>query len=68
MERVIKKFNSFEEQELYFLKYFYELSPSERLKALAALQKKNNKDFLKPSPKKVTIRKHFVYDDINDNC
>ena len=61
MERVIKKFNSFEEQENYFLQYFYELSPSDRLKALAALQKRINKDFLRPSPKKVTIRKHFVY-------
>ena len=61
MEREIKKFNSFEEQENYFLQYFYELSPSDRLKALAALQKRNNKDFLKPSPKKITIRKHFVY-------
>ena len=62
MERVIKKFNSFEEQEIYFLQYFFELSPSDRLKALAELQKKNNKDFLKPSPKKITIRKYFVYD------
>lgn len=45
MEREIKKFNSFEEQEIYFLKYFYELSPSDRLKALAALQKKTIKIF-----------------------
>ena len=66
MERVIKKFNSFEEQELYFLQYFYELSPSDRLKALATLQKKNNKDFLKPSPKKITIRKHFVYETVSN--
>ena len=61
MERIIKKFNSFEEQEQYFLEYFYSLTPLDRLKALAELQKKNNKDFLKPSPKKITIRKHFVY-------
>jgi len=68
MERVIKKFNSFEEQENYFLQFFYELSTSDRLKALAALQKKNNKDFLKPSPKKITIRKDFFYDTLPDNC
>ena len=68
MERLIKKFNSFEEQEIYFLQYFFELSPSDRLKALAELQKKNNKDFLKPSPKKITIRKHFVYNIGSDNC
>ena len=61
MEKLIKKFKSFEEQENYFLQYFYELSPSDRLKALAVLQKRNNKDFLNPSPKKITIRKHFVY-------
>lgn len=61
MEKRIKIFKSFEEQELYFLKYFYLLTPSERLKALAELQKKNNKYFLKPSPKKVTIQKHFYY-------
>ena len=66
MEREIKKFNSFEEQENYFLQYFYELSPSDRLKALAALQKRINKDFLNPSPKKVTIRKHFIYDTVSN--
>ena len=51
MEKRIKIFKSFEEQEMYFLKYFFLLTPSERLKALATLQKKNNKDFLNPSPK-----------------
>lgn len=61
MEKKIKIFKSFEEQELYFLKYFYLLTPSERLKALAELQKKNNKEFLTPSSKKVTIQKHFYY-------
>ena len=66
MERVIKKFNSFEQQENYFLQYFYELSPSDRLKALADLQKRINKDFLKPSPKIVTIRKHFIYDTVSN--
>ncbi len=60
MEKRIKIFKSFEEQEMYFLKYFFLLTPSERLKALATLQKKNNKDFLNPSPKKITIQKHFL--------
>ena len=57
MEKSIKIFKSFEEQEMYFLKYFFLQTPSERFKALGALQKKNNKDFLKPSPKKITIQK-----------
>lgn len=59
MEKRVKIFKSFEEQEQYFLEYFYLQTPSERLKALADLQKKNNKDFLKPSQKKITIQKHF---------
>jgi hypothetical protein len=59
MKREIKIFKSFEEQEAYFLDYFYALTPSGRLKALAELQKRNNKDFLKPSPKKITVTKHF---------
>jgi hypothetical protein len=60
MARQIKIFKSFEEQEMYFLQYFFELTPSERLERLAVLQKKNNPNFLKPSPKKITIRKHFA--------
>ncbi|MGC4037545.1 MAG: hypothetical protein QM764_16405 [Chitinophagaceae bacterium] len=60
MERKIKIFKSFEEQERYFLEYFISLSPSGRLKALAELQKKNYKDFLKPFVKKITIQKHFA--------
>jgi len=59
MKREIKIFRSFEEQEKYFLEYFNSLTPSERLKALSELQKKNYKDFLKPSVKKITIRKSF---------
>jgi len=61
MKREIKVFKSFEEQEQYLLSYFFSLNPSERLKALAVLQKKNYKDFNKPSPKKITIQKHFVH-------
>ena len=61
MKREIKIFKSFEDQEAYFLEYFYSLSPSERLQALSELQKRNNKDFLKPSPKKITVKKHFAY-------
>jgi hypothetical protein len=61
MKREIKIFKSFEEQEMYFLEYFYSLSPSDRLKALNDLQKKNNKNFLSLSSKKITIQKHFLY-------
>lgn len=60
MEKRIKIFKSFEEQENYFLEYFFLQTPSERLKALANLQIKNNKDFLKPSIKKITVQKHFL--------
>jgi hypothetical protein len=62
MKKEIKIFRSFEEQEEYYLQYFYSLTPSERLKALSELQKRNNKDFLKPSQKKITLRKHFLLD------
>ena len=61
MKREIKIFKSFEEQEKYFLEYFLTVSPSERLKALGELQKKNFKNFTSPSPKKITVHKHFVY-------
>jgi len=61
MKREIKVFKTFEEQEAYFLEYFFSLTASERLKALAALQKKNYRDFNKPPLKKVTIQKHFVH-------
>ncbi len=60
MEKRIRIFKSFEEQENYFLEYFFLQTPSERLKALSSLQKKNNKNFLKPSQKKITIQKHFL--------
>lgn len=59
MKREIKIFKSFEEQEMYFLQYFFSLSPSERLKALAELQKKNFRNFLGPSPKKITVHKQY---------
>ena len=59
MKREIKIFKSFEEQELYFLEYFMSLTPSERLRSLAELQKRNYKSFNKPSPKKITIQKHY---------
>jgi hypothetical protein len=61
MEKRIKIFKSFEAQEDYFLEYFYSLSPQERLRALANLQKKNNPNFLQPAQKVITLRKHFVY-------
>jgi len=59
MERKIKIFKSFEEQEMYYLEYFANLTPSGRLQALTALQKKNNP--IENSAKKITIRKHFIY-------
>lgn len=59
MKREIKIFKSFEEQEMYFLEYFKSLTPGERLGALAELQKKNFKDFLKPSLKKITVQKKY---------
>jgi len=61
MERKIKIFKSLEEQEMYFLEYFAGLSPSERLQALARIQKKNSNDAANIPSKKITIRKHFVY-------
>jgi len=59
MKKEVKKFKSFEEQEQYFVEYFFLLTSSEQLKALSELQKKNNKDFLNPSQKKITVKKHF---------
>ena len=61
MAKTIRIFKSFEEQEMYFLEYFANLNPSERLQALARLQRKNNvQSDIIPS-KKITLRKHFVY-------
>ena len=59
MKREIRIFKSFEEQEHYFLEYFMSLTPSERLRALAELRKRNDKDFHKVSQKKITIQKHY---------
>jgi len=60
MAKSIKIFRSFEEQEMYFLEYFFSLNPSERLKALADLQRKNFKNFNTSSTsKRITIKKHF---------
>ncbi len=60
MNKSIRIFKSFEEQEMYFLEHFVHLTPSERLQALARLQNKNNKSHQRPV-KKITIRKHFIY-------
>ena len=61
MGKTIKIFKSFEEQEMYFLQHFFQMTPSDRLKQLARLQRKNNKDFNQPSVKKITIKKHFIH-------
>lgn len=59
MKKKIVKFNTMEEQELYFLNYYYNLSPGDRLQALAELQIKNR--IAPPVPiKKITIRKHHL--------
>lgn len=57
--RKIVKFKSNEEQEFYFLNYYYGLSPIERLRALAALQIRNRTMPLVPV-KKITILKHHL--------
>jgi hypothetical protein len=64
MAKQVKIFKTFKEQEMYFLEYFFGLTPSERLKSLAALQKKNYPEFSLPAVKKITIRKHFLDDRI----
>ena len=61
MSRTIKIFKSFEEQEMYFLEYFFRLTPSERLQALARLQKKNNINYNEVQEKKIHLKKHFQY-------
>ncbi len=61
MSKSIHIFKSFEEQEMFFLEHFFQLTPSERLQALARLQRKNNKDSNQKVVKKIIIRKHFVY-------
>lgn len=61
MSKSIRVFKSFEEQEMFFLKYFADLTPSGRLQALAKLQKQNHKySDIKPT-KKITVLKHFLY-------
>jgi hypothetical protein len=62
VERQIKIFKTFEEQEMYFLEYFFNLTPSERLQALTKLQEQNlRKEFLKRPQKKITLHKEFIY-------
>ena len=51
-KHTIKIFKTFEEQEMYFLKYFAELSPSERLQALSKLQKQDEKNVFDQKPQK----------------
>ena len=62
MAKSVKIFKSAEEQELDFLRYFFELTPSERLQALAKLRKLNNPIESVTVIRKVTIKKHFFYD------
>jgi len=62
MKKEMHIFKSFEEQEMFFLEYFFHLTPSERLKALTRIQKKNI-EYKEEPVKKITIRKHFIYGD-----
>jgi hypothetical protein len=57
--RKIVKFKTNEDQEFYFLNYYYGLSPIERLRALAALQLRNRTMPLVPV-KKISILKHHL--------
>lgn len=57
MAKQVKIFRSFEEQEMYFLQYFYTLSPKDRFRRLCELQKKMYPGFLNPAAKKITIYK-----------
>lgn len=61
MSKGIRVFKSFEEQELFLLRYFADLTPSERLQALAKLQKQNNKSADSKPTRKITLLKHFIY-------
>ncbi len=61
MKNRIHVFKSFEEQEFFFLQYFAEMTPSQRLKELDRLQKKNQQLPNRASVKKITLRKHFFY-------
>ncbi len=56
MKREIKIFKSFEEQEEYFNNYFYNLTPSQRLKALNNIQVFNKQNLSEKLPGKITIR------------
>ena len=60
MSKSIHIFKSFEEQEMFFLEHFFNLTPSERLQALARVQKKNHRNSDYSRVKKITIRKHFA--------
>lgn len=61
MAKSIRVFKSFEEQELFFLEHFAAMTPSERLQALAKLQKRNSKQSETEPKRKISLRRHFVY-------
>ena len=54
VKKRIKVFKTFKEQEMDFLEYFFNLTPGERLQALASLQKKNSRFFAKAAEKNNT--------------
>ena len=62
MERVIKKFNSFEEQELWQLEYVANLTTLERLKRFREIQKvaQKMKPALENNDRKIIKRNGFI--------
>ena len=62
MERLIKKFNSFEEQELWQLEYVAKLTPLQLLKRFREIQKvaKKMKPALENIDRKIIKRNGFI--------
>ena len=58
MAKEIKIFKSMEQQEWNFLSHFANMTPGERLQALAKLQRQTF-DYTQPVIKKITIRKNL---------
>ncbi len=55
MEKKVVIFKSFEEQEMYWLQHYYQMSRSERLRKLHELQVRNNPDFCRAGSKTITV-------------
>jgi len=55
MQKKITIFNTFEEQEMFYLRHYYNLSKIERLRALADLQRKLWPVSVKPMKRRIQI-------------